>query len=287
MNTSIVPIGPRLAKSPTLKVERPLLLAELPPSGEFGRRQLLLVPISMIENWEHNPHVRTESMSLRELQTRFSKKIGQLVPCSAVSHEIDGTTWFRLMDGHRRKILAEEAGIPTMEVIHYPEVGIRGERFGKLFDIQNGGVRLLNMRERTGLALDGERSAAGTQGIKYADQATENLNEEGLAVFRSANQPNSALAQSRATYKELMSRALVENNTKAKRKFVSDCFVWQIKFAQQRKLIALMKSVHIAAGKGAAAKATRLCKRLLAYIAEGQPIPDEIALVPGETHKED
>lgn len=274
-------------KPPALnRVGAPIILAELPPSPQFGRRQLLLLPIDLIDDWEHNPQVRTESMSLRELQTRLDKKTGQLVPVSAVSHEVEGVTRYLLVDGHRRKVLAVEAGIPALEAIYYPEVGTRGEKFGKLFDIQNGGNRIVNMRERTGLALDGERSAAGQQGIKYADQATESLNEEGLSIFRSANQPNSALAVSRSTYKELAARGLLGSDARSKRKFVSDVFVWQIKFAQQRKLIALMKAVHIAAGRGAAAKATRLCKKLIGYIETGVPVPEEIALVPAGEEKD-
>lgn len=261
--------------APSTHVDVPLVLAELPASKLFGRRQFLLVPLPLIEDWEHNPEARTESIALHELRLRFTPQIGQLQPCSAVSYTKKDDTRFRLMDGHRRKEIATSNAVGALEVVHYPDVGISGEKFGKLFDILNGGNRIVNARERTGLALDGEDGAAGKLGVKYADIATHSLSDGALQVFREANHPNSALKRARDTYKELAARGLVESSPRARKAFVSACLVWQVRHSQQRKLITMVRAAHTAAGRGSASKATRICRKLLEYIVSGVPAPDD------------
>ncbi len=252
---------------------KPKFRIELTPSPQFGRRQLWLVPITSIEAWEFNPRMRTEEHALGDLEDRFDKDIGQLVPGAAVCISKDGVVSFRLIDAHRRLELCKRAGIEAMELVVYPDVEADTQKFGQLFDTLNGGSRKVNARERTGLVLDGQDGAGGALGIKHATLAERLLDGVGMEVFRDNDQPNHTLEICHQLGKEIQGVGLISRDGSALRRFVSDAFVWAIQRKQPRKVIEYRKFYKHLIANDKVSTGERARKRLVEWIQKDLSIP--------------
>lgn len=263
------------------KPEQDTFLASLTASPEFGNRELRRIPLSATEPWAYNPDIRTEAAALKKLTERLTSSIGLLQPGSVVAWEKAGEVRYRCIDMHRRRRVLLNLGIKEVEAIVYTDVKPGSEKFQRLFDILNGGNRLVGSREQTSMALYGADTAAGPQGQKNAQRARELLNADALKLFHENSCPNAALVNAKGAFMELYDRGIIGVDPKTKkvdkkeeRAFVSECYTWQANQGQQQELKIYLTEVREAWKRDSKVKARNMCIKLLTCIQNKGSLKD-------------
>jgi ParB-like nuclease domain len=250
------------------------------PSAKFGRREYnAALPMEVIDGWDNNPEIRTRPSSLTALSARIND-VGQLVPISVVPYrDKRGLVRYRVVDGHRRKAILQQAGAKFVEAIIYLDVEVGTDQFGILFEVLNVGTRPPGIRERIWLALRGERAAAGLEACRIADEISGALSTLALEKFEDAGCPKQAFNNAKSAYRQLRERGLVGGERKAYREFLSSAVIWQLDLNEQQALKLYLTQVsaiaveHLKKYGTTGASSKRLCRELLGYISGGLNIP--------------